>query len=103
MVFDMKKLFLLILMFGFVGCSEQSAYESNLSLVKTIENSGQTQSAFWLEQNTMGTWAKEVLVFGYIDNYAGCLDFVEVNVQKYGGNSLALRQSSEQHYSKVFQ
>lgn len=80
----MKK-FAILSLFLIVGCSEQSAYEQNLDLVKTIESSGKTKGAFWLEQYTMGEWAKEVLVFGYVDNYEGCLDFIEINETKYGG------------------
>lgn len=80
----MKK-FILISVFFIVSCSEQSVYEQNLDLVSTIETSNKTEGAFWLEQNVMGTWAKEVLVFGYMDNYEGCLDFIEINVKKYGG------------------
>ena len=71
--------------FFLASCSEQSAYEQNLDLVKTIESSGKTKGAFWLEQYTMGEWVKEVLVFGYMDNYEGCLDFIEINEKKYGG------------------
>ena len=81
----MKKLILISIFFIF-GCSEQTAYEQNQSLVKTIENSGKTEDTFWLEQNVLGTWAKEVLVFGYIDNYEGCVDFIEINETKYGGS-----------------
>tara|TARA_B110000003_G_C16187042_1_gene353771 strand:- start:14 stop:280 length:267 start_codon:yes stop_codon:yes gene_type:complete len=80
----MKK-FIFISVFFIVSCSEQTEYEQNLDLVKIIETSNKTKGAFWLEQNVMGTWAKEVLVFGYMDNYEGCLDFIEINVQKYGG------------------
>tara|TARA_B100001057_G_scaffold206716_1_gene207492 strand:- start:518 stop:784 length:267 start_codon:yes stop_codon:yes gene_type:complete len=80
----MKK-FILISIFFIVSCSEQSEYEQNLDLVSTIEASNKTEGAFWLEQNVMGTWAKEVLVFGYMDNYEGCLDFIEINIKKYGG------------------
>ena len=81
----MKKLLALILLTALVGCSEQSAYDRNLSLIDDIENSSYVKGNVWLEQNINGTWAKEVLVFGYIDNYEGCLDFIEINVQKYGG------------------
>ncbi len=82
----MKKLILIsALLFVLNGCSEKEAYEQSLGLVKAIENSGKTDGAYWLEQNVMGTWVKEVLIFGYIDNYQGCLDFVETNEQKYGG------------------
>lgn len=77
--------FTILFLFLIVGCSDKSAYEQNLDLVSTIEASNKTEGAFWLEQNVMGTWAKEVLVFGYMDNYEGCLDFIEINVQKYGG------------------
>lgn len=89
----MKKLLLSLALIGvlvvilvwLIGGVGQTAYERNLSLVKDIENSGNAKGGYWLEQNVMGTWAKEVLVFGYIDNYEGCLDFIEINVQKYGG------------------
>ena len=80
----MKK-FALISLFLIIGCSEQSGYEQNLDLVKTIEGSGKTKGSYWLEQNVMGEWAKEALVFGYVDNYEGCLDFIEINETKYGG------------------
>jgi len=76
---------LLILALLVVSCAEQSAYDKSLSLVQDIENSSYVKGNVWLEQNVMGTWAKEVLVFGYIDNYEGCLDFIEINVKKYGG------------------
>ena len=80
----MKKLFLISVIFIF-SCSKQTEYEQSLDLVRTIEASNKTKGSFWLEQNVMGTWTKEVLIFGYIDNYEGCLDFIEINVQKYGG------------------
>ena len=80
----MKCFFLIISLFV-IGCAEQSAYDRNLSLIDDIENSSYVKGNVWLEQNINGTWAKEVLVFGYIDNYEGCLDFIEINVQKYGG------------------
>ena len=43
----MKK-FALISLFLIVGCSEQSAYEQNLDLVNTIENTGKTKGSIFL-------------------------------------------------------
>ena len=77
---------LVILVLFVASCAEQTAYERNLSLVNDIETSSYVKGNVWLEQNVNGTWAKEALVFGYIDNFEGCLDFIEINIQKYGGS-----------------
>jgi hypothetical protein len=46
----MKK-FALISLFLIIGCSEQSGYEQNLDLVKTIEGSGKTQKYINLDDS----------------------------------------------------
>lgn len=77
---------ILISIFLILGCAEESSYERYESLIKTIETSGKTEGAYWLEQKHLfWPWAKDVLVFGYTDNYGACLDFIEINVQKYKG------------------
>ena len=89
----MKKLLLTLALIGvlvviliwLIGDVGQTAYDRNLSLVKDIENSGNAKGGYWLEQKSMGVWAKEVLIFGYIDNYSACADFVQANYKKYGG------------------
>ena len=81
----MKKLLLLSLVIVF-SCSEQSAYDRGLDLVKIIEASDRTEGFYWLEQKGINEWGKNILFFGYIDNYQACLDFIDMEKKKYEGS-----------------
>ena len=65
-----------LLGFGLFACTEPTALEKEVQLLKAVEKTDYAEGAYWLEMlSTFGDeWQKTILVFGYYDDLEVCMD-----------------------------
>jgi len=48
----MKKLLALLLLFGIVGCVEETGLQKETRLVRAVEKTGAAEGSYWLEKQS---------------------------------------------------